>query len=84
MLFRSRSGAVRAVGAAVGANPISIIVPCHRVLGGNGSLTGYSGGLSRKAALLHMKGWAMENFVNDELPRHLRPLPPGGQTKKFD
>lgn len=79
-----RSGAVRAVGTAVGANPISIIVPCHRVLGGNGSLTGYSGGLSRKAALLRVEGWAMEHFVNDELPRHLRPLPPGGQTKKFD
>ena len=79
-----RPGAVRAVGAAVGANPISIIVPCHRVLGGNGSLTGYSGGLTRKAALLRVEGWVMEHFVNDELPRHLRPLPPGGQTKKFD
>jgi methylated-DNA-[protein]-cysteine S-methyltransferase len=44
--------AVRAVGAAVGRNPVSIIVPCHRVIGSNGSLTGYAGGLERKAALL--------------------------------
>ncbi len=48
--------AVRAVGAAVGRNPISIIVPCHRVLGGDGSLTGYAGGLQRKAALLQLEG----------------------------
>ena len=44
--------AVRAVGAANGANPISIIIPCHRVIGKNGSLTGYAGGLSRKEWLL--------------------------------
>lgn len=44
--------AVRAVGAANGANPISIIIPCHRVIGKNGSLTGYAGGLSRKQWLL--------------------------------
>jgi len=43
---------VRAVGAANGANPISIIVPCHRVIGANGDLTGYGGGLSRKRWLL--------------------------------
>jgi len=42
----------RAVGAANGANPISIVVPCHRVIGANGSLTGYAGGLDRKRALL--------------------------------
>lgn len=48
--------AVRAVAAAVGRNPISIIVPCHRVLGSNGSLTGYAGGLARKAALLQLEG----------------------------
>src|SRR4051794_32411058 len=41
-------GAVRAVGAANGRNPISVIVPCHRVIGGDGSLTGYAGGLPRK------------------------------------
>ncbi|APW38242.1 cysteine methyltransferase [Rhodoferax koreense] len=47
--------AVRAVGAAVGRNPVSIVVPCHRVVGGNGSLTGYAGGLERKAALLKLE-----------------------------
>ncbi len=44
--------AVRAVGAAIGRNPLGIIVPCHRVVGRNGSLTGYAGGLPRKQALL--------------------------------
>ncbi len=48
--------AVRAVGAAVGRNPISILVPCHRVLGKDGSLTGYAGGLERKVALLRIEG----------------------------
>jgi len=48
--------AVRAVGAAVGRNPVSVIVPCHRVVGTNGSLTGYAGGLDRKRALLALEG----------------------------
>lgn len=47
-----RKDAVRAVGAAVGRNPVSVIVPCHRVIGSGGSLTGYAGGLERKRALL--------------------------------
>ena len=47
--------AVRAVGAAVGRNPVSVLVPCHRVLGKNGSLTGYAGGLARKTALLQLE-----------------------------
>jgi methylated-DNA-[protein]-cysteine S-methyltransferase len=47
-----RPAAVRAVGAAVGRNPISVIVPCHRVIGRDGSLTGYAGGLDRKRSLL--------------------------------
>jgi len=51
-----KPAAVRAVGAAVGRNPISVIVPCHRVLGTNGSLTGYAGGLERKSALLELEG----------------------------
>lgn len=50
-----KPAAVRAVGAAVGRNPISVIVPCHRVLGSDGSLTGYAGGLDRKAALLELE-----------------------------
>jgi methylated-DNA-[protein]-cysteine S-methyltransferase len=45
-------GAARAAGAATGQNPISIIVPCHRIVGSNGKLTGYAGGLDRKQALL--------------------------------
>ncbi len=48
--------AVRAVGAAIGCNPLSVIVPCHRVLGAQGSLTGYAGGLARKTALLKLEG----------------------------
>jgi methylated-DNA-[protein]-cysteine S-methyltransferase len=48
--------ASRAVGLANGANPISIIVPCHRVIGADGSLTGYGGGLDRKELLLRLEG----------------------------
>ena len=51
-----RPSAVRAVAAAIGRNPLSIIVPCHRVLGSTGSLTGYAGGLERKSALLQLEG----------------------------
>jgi methylated-DNA-[protein]-cysteine S-methyltransferase len=47
--------AVRAVGSAVGRNPVSIIIPCHRVLGTDGSLTGYAGGLDRKTNLLKLE-----------------------------
>ncbi len=50
-----RPSAVRAVGAAVGRNPVSVIVPCHRVLGSDGSLTGYAGGVGRKVALLELE-----------------------------
>jgi methylated-DNA-[protein]-cysteine S-methyltransferase len=48
--------AVRAVGTAIGRNPIGIIVPCHRVVGADGSLTGYAGGLHRKEAFLALEG----------------------------
>lgn len=51
-----RPTAVRAVAGAVGRNPFSIIVPCHRVVGSNGALTGYAGGLERKTALLQLEG----------------------------
>jgi len=53
------AGASRAVGAANGANPVSIIVPCHRVIGAAGQLTGYGGGLDRKTWLLkHEQRWS--------------------------
>lgn len=51
-----RAQAARALGAAVGRNPISILIPCHRVVGADGSLTGYAGGLDRKQALLNLEG----------------------------
>jgi methylated-DNA-[protein]-cysteine S-methyltransferase len=50
-----RPKAVRAVGAAVGRNPLGIVVPCHRVVGSQGALTGYAGGLERKRALLELE-----------------------------
>lgn len=53
-----RPAAVRAVGLANGANPVSIVVPCHRVVGSNGSLTGYGGGIERKRWLLAHEGHA--------------------------
>ena len=49
-------GAARAAGAATGRNPLSIIVPCHRVVGTDGSLTGYAGGIERKTRLLEIEG----------------------------
>ena len=55
-LLIDRPRAVRAVGGAIGRNPISIIVPCHRVVGSNGALTGYDGGLERKKYLLRLEG----------------------------
>jgi len=49
------AGSARAAGAATGRNPISVIVPCHRIMGSDGSLTGYAGGLNRKRALLRLE-----------------------------
>ena len=46
----------QAIGGAVGHNPISILIPCHRVIGAGGNLTGYAGGLDKKAALLALEG----------------------------
>lgn len=54
----------RAVGGAVGRNPISIIIPCHRVVGSNGSLTGYAGGLARKIWLLEHEGISISRFTS--------------------
>ena len=51
-----RPGASRAVGAAIGRNPIAIVVPCHRVVGAGGALTGFAGGLDRKKTLLALEG----------------------------
>ncbi|UWG95894.1 methylated-DNA--[protein]-cysteine S-methyltransferase [Dehalobacter sp. DCM] len=52
----------QAVGGAVGHNPISIIIPCHRVVGANGSLTGYAGGISKKIKLLELEGVNMSRL----------------------
>jgi methylated-DNA-[protein]-cysteine S-methyltransferase len=51
-----RPRAARAVGSAMGANPLPILIPCHRVIGARGSLTGYAAGLEVKAALLRLEG----------------------------
>ena len=51
-----KPSAIRAVGAANGANPVPVIVPCHRVIGSNGTLTGYGGGIERKQWLLALEG----------------------------
>ena len=53
-------GGARAAGAATGRNPIGIMVPCHRIVGSNGSLTGYAGGLARKRALLALEAGEMD------------------------
>jgi methylated-DNA-[protein]-cysteine S-methyltransferase len=53
-----RPAAVRAVGLANGSNPVGVVVPCHRVIGADGSLTGYGGGIERKSWLLEHEGCA--------------------------
>jgi methylated-DNA-[protein]-cysteine S-methyltransferase len=58
-----RPTAVRAVGLANGANPVAVVVPCHRVIGANGSLTGYGGGLPRKEWLLAHEGASFKGRV---------------------
>lgn len=52
----------QAIGGAVGHNPMSIVIPCHRVIGSNGSLTGYAGGLTAKVKLLHLEGVDTDSF----------------------
>jgi methylated-DNA-[protein]-cysteine S-methyltransferase len=63
-----RPQAVRALGAAVGRNPVSILIPCHRVLGGQGQLTGYAGGLARKSALLRLEGAVFQRALDEQTP----------------
>ena len=53
----------QAVGGAVGHNPLPVIVPCHRVIGTNGNLTGYGGGMDRKVMLLKLEGFDMSKFT---------------------
>lgn len=62
-------GASRAVGAANGRNPLPILVPCHRVIGGNGSLTGFAGGLAVKRQLLVLEGVLSEDLPLGEPPK---------------
>lgn len=62
--------AVRAVGLANGANPVSIVVPCHRVIGADGSLTGYGGGLDRKRWLLNHEKQAKESAARSAATGH--------------
>jgi methylated-DNA-[protein]-cysteine S-methyltransferase len=67
--------AVRAVGAAVGKNPLGVIVPCHRVIGSTGALTGYAAGLERKTALLTLEGASFAGKPNPlRSSRPARPL----------
>ena len=63
--------AARAVGGAVGRNPVSIMVPCHRVIGASGSLTGYAGGIERKRALLSLEGAGFARGVRDPVQQTL-------------
>jgi methylated-DNA-[protein]-cysteine S-methyltransferase len=60
--MNKKSMSSQAVGGAVGHNPISIIIPCHRVVGSNGSLTGYAGGVAAKAKLLELEGVDMSSL----------------------
>ena len=67
-LHCGRPKAVRAAGGAIGRNPVSIIVPCHRVIGRDGSLTGFGGGLERKQALLRLEGVLPATLAGFEAP----------------
>lgn len=60
--MNKKSMSSQAIGGAVGHNPISIIIPCHRVVGANGSLTGYAWGIAKKIRLLQLEGVNTENF----------------------
>ena len=62
-------GSAQAVGQAVGHNPIAIILPCHRVIGSDGSLTGYSGGIERKSTLLKIEGITTKKITSPQSGR---------------
>jgi methylated-DNA-[protein]-cysteine S-methyltransferase len=62
----SRPAAVRAVGRAIGSNPVPIIIPCHRVVGSDASLTGFGGGLTAKQILLEIEGHRIRNLKIDQ------------------
>ncbi|MBS7577108.1 MULTISPECIES: methylated-DNA--[protein]-cysteine S-methyltransferase [unclassified Enterococcus] len=62
-----KRSSARAVGGAVGHNPISILIPCHRVVAVNGSLTGYAGGINRKIELLAIEGFDRERLENHQI-----------------
>jgi methylated-DNA-[protein]-cysteine S-methyltransferase len=64
-----RPKSVRAVGLANGANPVAIVVPCHRVIGADASLTGYGGGIDRKRWLLTHEGAAFGNEAGRRIPK---------------
>jgi methylated-DNA-[protein]-cysteine S-methyltransferase len=70
-----RPKAVRAVGLANGSNPVGVIVPCHRVIGSNGSLTGYGGGLPRKQWLLEHEGASTPASTTPQLFDLVTPIP---------
>ena len=63
-----KPSAVRAVGAATGRNPMTVIVPCHRIVGSGGSLTGYAGGLDRKRVLLELESQRAPSKASRSIP----------------
>jgi methylated-DNA-[protein]-cysteine S-methyltransferase len=68
-LDQGKHMSAQAVGGAVGRNPIALLIPCHRVLGKNGSLTGYAGGIAAKRALLQLEGIAIDEEQDQALLR---------------
>lgn len=76
------SAAPQAVGGAVGHNPISILIPCHRVVGTNGSLTGYAGGVAAKRYLLELEGVDMSQLSMPKTRSRLLPMSQAARTAK--
>lgn len=79
-----RPRAVRALGSAVGRNPLCVVVPCHRVLGADGSLTGYAGGLERKTALLALENASLPTRTSPRFFRDGAIARPGAPTSSID